>query len=480
MNRLVSIGPLIRSQVAALLPALVLAGCGAPAPAGPKASPAQRAPSARAIAATDAGAKPPQAGAAADDPPLRACRKGTADHAKASAAVDALEAHLSALRPEADATPVVAELTSVLAMPCFALAEGDTPNFGELAFDSPFALQRWWEAGGESWLRHYLELGDGGGTPNAPIWSWVAPTPRRSLTRETKDAGPLAPLLCPARDDACGRETSGWRLRATRAFDAHARARRHAEAAAIDDPLEHCRRKAAGAPAPERYDAWRECLDETTLRVDELPLGHFRAPKDGWLVLRGRRGHHAFCDEVRAYDLATGAAWTHGTCSNLALRSDGSVDRAATNAARVPKTTLGRLPLDALREAALVTILSPRADHDVVRDGYGRALPPDVTPMRAAASLHGLSLSGSYGSNQTTLQWSWIVKGVSIATGELTYPEHHDDAVRDHAIALLRIAEAALAPLGANDCIPAAPPTLPGKDARPFDGVRARICAPGR
>lgn len=44
-----------------------------------------------------------------------------------------------------------------------------------------------------------------------------------------------------------------------------------------------------------------------------------RAPSHGWFILRGRRGHYRFSDEVRAYDLATGAAYVARSEAALAL-----------------------------------------------------------------------------------------------------------------------------------------------------------------
>lgn len=402
------------------------------------------------------------------------CRKATTELAAAEAAVDALDKDVLALAPAGDPKPLERSLTALLQTPCFALALGDGGDAGDLVFESPLSLQRWWSDGGEAWLRHFLELGNAPGEPNDPVWSWVPPTPRTALTRESKNAGALLPLLCPAKDESCGRETLGWLLRARSAFDAHARGRTRGEAA-VPDPLEHCRAKATAAPAATRYDAWRDCLALTTVHVDELPLGRFRAPTEGWLVLRGRRGHYTFCDEVRAYDLATGSAWTNGTCSNLALREDGSVDGAATNAKRVPRTTVGRLPLENLREAALLTFLSSHAQNDVVREGYARALPEDVKPERTSPTGRGLGMSASFSSGQTTVAWSWHVKGAVVVSGELTYPNDYNHAVSDHAVTLLQIAEAAFVPLGASECTAAVPPATLA-----FDAQRARACGPAR
>nr|WP_128798116.1 hypothetical protein [Corallococcus coralloides] len=60
--------------------------------------------------------------------------------------------------------------------------------------------------------------------------------------------------------------------------------------------------------------------------TSQLELGRIRAPMDGWLVIRGRRGHYSFCDQLDAFHLGTGTLYRSSSCSGLALKSDGRVD----------------------------------------------------------------------------------------------------------------------------------------------------------
>ena len=70
-------------------------------------------------------------------------------------------------------------------------------------------------------------------------------------------------------------------------------------------------------PADKRYQKWHACIEELRPRQDALPLGRVRAPMRGFFVVRGRRGHYSFCDEIRAYDLASGAAYVASSCSGV-------------------------------------------------------------------------------------------------------------------------------------------------------------------
>lgn len=472
--------------------ALVTA-CHARTADAPRARPATVAARVAATAtATAPPSKAPSDTAATADAPARPCGRGSREQSAAEAAIASLDARIKALPADGDPSPIAHDVTALFATPCFTLAAGELDT---LAFDSALSLETWWKAGGEAWASHYLRLADAPGTPNAPVWSWVPPTPRRSLTSENAKRSPLAPLLCPSRDDACGRETLGWLARARLALESHAKGRAQ-EAPA--NPRAFCTQQALAAAEPDRYGAWRGCLLGVAPHVDALPLGRFRAPTDGWLVLRGRRGHYSFCDEVRAYDLATGAAFVAGTCSGLALRNDGSVDAAATDRKRKPREEIGSVPLDNLREAALVTLLSPLAQNGIVVEGYGLALPPEVKPQ-GDTGFGGLSLSASGSSAQTTLAWTWVRSGRAVASGTLTWPDDMNDGARDHAVKLIQVAEAAFTPLANGACARVVPPSpLPvgredvevsrldgavdpkvnAESSHALDGLRRRACTP--
>ncbi|MFO0672345.1 MAG: hypothetical protein U0235_22425 [Polyangiaceae bacterium] len=192
-----------------------------------------------------------------------------------------------------------------------------------------------------------------------------------------------------------------------------------------------CEKRAAALPELERFADFRDCMRESTTPTTMLPLGSFKAPREGWLVVRGRRGHYSFCDETRAYDLATGSAYVVRSCGGLSLRNDGSVDHGKTRATQKRSDEAGRLAVDALREAAFVMALTEDVDRNVVPSGFGWYLPEGV-PAARADETHGRGFGASYRSSsaQTSLDWSWIVRGHAVRSGTLTWPEDYNDGAR--------------------------------------------------
>lgn len=405
---------------------------------------------------------------------INACAPDTPERKAAEAKLAELDALVQRLRPADDPKPALAAIRGALAEGCFRISAGDEPT---LEADSGLALKTWWaKAGGRSWMEHYLELKsphDDQGNPSSAI----PPTIRSTLTRETRPGHPLAPLLCGVDDEACAAETKGFRDRAEYAFRRSAEAKR---ARWLDsdrqspppESIESCLAKATTPPPDERYVAWRECLRSAGRASTRMPLGATRAPQRGWLLVRGRRGHHAFCDEVRAYDLATGAAYATRSCSGLALRQDGSVDGRRTDSARRDETSAGRVSLEALREATWMALFAPEAQPDV-EEYWGFAMPEGVEPKAPedrALQLGGFSIRSSSG--QTTLSWSYVLDGKSIAANTLTWPEDDNNPAREHAVQLLRFAESTLRP----GCPSAALPPLDFGSASP--GVSSRDAKP--
>ncbi|MCU0683714.1 MAG: hypothetical protein MUF34_15980, partial [Polyangiaceae bacterium] len=438
------------------------------------ASPSRPPTAARHVA--DQAAPPASSGAEATEPVtwINACAPGTPELKAAEAKLTELDALMQRLRPADDPEPALAALRAALAEGCFRISAGDEPT---LEADSGHALKAWWnEAGGRSWMEHYLELKvppDDQGNPS----SVIAPTIRSTLTRETRPGHPLAALLCGVGDEACAAETAGFRERAEYAFRRSAEAKR---ARWLDsdrespppESIETCLAKATKPPPDERYAAWRECLRSASRATTRLPLGAMRAPRRGWLLVRGRRGHYAFCDEVRAYDLATGAAYAAHSCSGLALRQDGSVDGRRTDAARRDETSAGRVSVEALREAVWMALFAPEAQPDV-EEYWGFAIPKGVEPKAPEDGLlRGLGMSVRVSSSQTTLSWSYVVDGTSIAANTLTWPEDDNDPAREHAVRLLRFAESTLQPGCPSAALPpldfgGATPGVSSLDAKP-------------
>ncbi|MEW5737885.1 MAG: hypothetical protein AB1938_03105 [Myxococcota bacterium] len=405
---------------------------------------------------------------AATPPPLGRCAGAAADteaRARWHSVLDALKAGDGAALKQAWA--------ALEEHPCYRLPLAETwrrPSPDDTDVD---VFLDWWERGGGDWLA------SGWANPPNPDFTVVPPDVAKPLTREK--AGGLARLLCAA--DApkeCGRDSAGWELRARTALEP---AEGHPGDEAMKQAEEVCGAVAAKAKRDEKYRAWRRCLDEKRPRGALLPLGRLDAPKDGWLVLRGRRGHYHFCDEARAYDLATGAAWVAQSCAGLVLQQGGSVDHDATDAQRGVTVKVGRLPVDALREAAWMTMLVPHVTLNAQPRAWFVRRPPGLTPRWPDdLSTEGLGL-GSFWvtSAQTHLAWSWQGNDGLRESGTLTWP-NSSNAAEDHADDLWRIAEVSFA----EGCAPVRPPAqlvvggrpgVSGLDARPdsLEGAERRL-----
>ena len=142
-----------------------------------------------------------------------------------------------------------------------------------------------------------------------------------------------------------------------------------------------------------------------------FPLGSSRAPDRGWVVFEGRRGHYDFCDEFRAYDLATGTAYFAGDCSALVVKKGGDVDHAATDARRKVRTHSGRVSVDNLREAVWIALLAPAVE-SLQPESLWFPLPEGMSvewPRRdfgGGTSVDGGSGGGDSGQTELAYRWS--------------------------------------------------------------------------
>jgi hypothetical protein len=386
----------------------------------------------------------PAATARADAPMERhkPCAENTPLHDEALAKLEDLEALMTGLAPGDDPRAANEAIASVLRHPCWKVAE-----HRDFTASSGLALATWWERGADWWLRHHLDLAD-----DSEHRTWVEPPDMPiALTLDLQPEHPLAPILCRLDDASCGRATKGWLRRAETHFGLYARTKyRHSESA--DDS---CDEEAASVEPELRFEEWTACESQKLLRVEALPLGSFEAPSDGWIVLRGRRGHYRFCDEIRAYGLKRGSMYVVKSCSGLALQSGGSVDHRATDAGRTVELEGSRVNLDNLREAALMVLLSPEAQKPGLWHAEGRAIPKEIVVQRSdvITGFGGFSMS----SGHTTLEWSWVKHRRVVASGQLQWPDDLNRAASDHAIKLLQIVEASHVP----GCAPERLPPLP-------------------
>jgi len=400
------------------------------------------------------------------------CAESSLPYQDARARLDRLDEYVARLADAPNDTVAIGELRSLLTSECFRpAAESDriaTP-------DSTAALKKWWTDGGLLWLESYLELPELGDTRHLRRHIVLPPDTRSTLAIALERDDPLRALICRVDDATCGVETLGWVDRAERAFEAHRIA--HADdnqifvkdsfqaiAATPEAASQRCAADLPDGTNATRYQAWRDCLDRQRPRTSALPVGRLKVPAAGWLIVSGRRGHYSFCDPTSAYDLASGAAFVHESCSGLALVPDGSVDRAQTDAARHDHVRSGRLSIDNLREAVWMLLLQPHVTRIQVKAEY-YPLPEGLAPETVARSPTDdptLFDSVTMSTAQTTLTWRWVPAAGREITGELVWPGSFDGA-QDHASSLLNVAELSLIP----GCVPrrAPPESLLGPPA---------------
>jgi hypothetical protein len=402
------------------------------------------------IAAPSARGEPPSKCWFAGEPMITAAQV---------ARVEALSLEINSLADHADCRPLRERLRQLLAEPCFRKLEIIAPL---VECGSGFALRDWWEHGGASWIRSAI-----GGEYRSKRGVELPPGIRATLSLDANPGHPLAPLLCRVGDASCGRETAGWLKRANDAeVSDHLSARRHPSA---PNPGQPCL-KVQGKSAVDRHATWRDCIERQRHRQymrTHLPAGAFRAPTVGWLVVRGRRGHYTFSDELAAYDLATGAAYRARQAGDLGiLPADDVAAAERRKTGRRPVTAArGRVPIDNLREAALILFLWPEARPQL--DALSVSLPAGVEllPLPAGFKFTELPKVIISSSGDTALSWEWIQNGRLVLAGDVVYTGSGHG--RGYPTWLLELAEAGLAP----GCTPAPlPPRIVGL-GRPIAGV---------
>lgn len=353
------------------------------------------------------------------------CSGGGEDYAAAQEEIAAIDKQIRALKPESDHRAANEALMFLLDQPCMRFAGISSEA---LRAEAAPALIDFWTMGGWQWVGSVVDLGESR--------EQRFPSPmRRVLAPETYVGFPAPELLCPLDDDACGRETAGWWLRAENFLKLAARqAYRRVQYDEVD-----CRDWALSQPALQQYAEWSHCVETIPKLRDAMPLGHLKAPTSGWLVLRGRRGHYSYCDEVRMYSLATGSAYMTHACSALAL---GGVKPEVAR-----KVSRGTVSVENLRELAwmllqlkVVTSAYP-ADSDTFRIPENLVLEKEAGGP--AVSDEGYETFYLVSSNQTGLAWALTSeKGAEFASGSLTWPEDHNRAAASYATSLLQVAEA--------------------------------------
>lgn len=368
---------------------------------------------------------------------IRPCTPMSAAHLAAKASLARLNDQIVRLTNIDPLDPALIELHRLLRTECFWMAS----EVGRLPTpDSTRSLKEWWSSGGEDWLASYLELPRYGEASALRPHIVIPPDTRRTLDLETVRGHRLQTLLCSQRDAACGARTRGWVLRTAVQFSSFQGPNWFNDPELRQLTPEEASRECV-ATAGQNYQAWRACVGSKRRTRMALPLGAFRAPETGWLVIAGRRGHYDFCDTARAYDLETGTAFMSDSCSGLALQPGGSVNVPQTNKQRKESVRSGTVSVDNLREATWM-MLFEREAADVQLTADAVPLPAGMTREITVQDRSGETIifGASGNSGQTLLVWRWIPTNQTPFEGELTWPGSYR-AAADHAATLLNVAE---------------------------------------
>ena len=367
---------------------------------------------------------------------IRRCTPMSAAHLAAKVSLARLGDQMERLALSDPLDPALKELHGLLRTECFLMASeaGRVPTP-----DSTRSLKEWWSSGGEDWLASYLELPRYGEVSALRPHVVIPPDTRRTLDLETVRSHRLQSLLCSRRDAACGARTRGWVLRSEVQFSSW-RGPNWNNDVDVRQPTPEDASRECAATAGHTYQAWRACVESKRRTRTALPLGAFRAPQAGWLVIAGRRGHYDFCDTTRAYDLETGTVFISDSCSGLALQPDGGVDASQTNKQRQQTVRSGTVSVDNLREAVWM-MLFEREVAEVQLTSQAVPLPAGMTPEITIQQQtdDSVGLGFSWNSGQTRLVWR-ISTDPAQFDGELTWPGSYK-AAEDHAATLLNVAE---------------------------------------
>ncbi len=392
----------------------------------------------------------------------------TADEAKARLAE--LEQISDVIHSDgSDPAVILDQLRATIAKPCLrhnapAIALPAATTLGAMRHAWSYGMAGALDAATEIKVRNGLEL-------------LVIPSePVRASTANDRQA--LAAFQCTNNDPACTRARA-YILRAEEAFDARL--------SSDDLPVETCTSWVREEEErPKSFEEWVACVGWKARRNHRyLPDVALRAPERGWLILRGRRGHYDFADEIRAYDLATGAAYVvaeHGVFIQ-------------TGPLQGPDAYTGKVAAEHIRELAFFLLTRAAIVETRTRTQYA-VIPPALPRTLGSGKYSGQIDWGRTfvsDSGQTTIAWTYF-DGATRANGTFTWPDSYD-WIESHADALVRVMEAGLV----KGCAPAKLPSkaeLAGKiggvsaiDAEPnsraamftelekrLDGLRVKAC----
>jgi hypothetical protein len=402
-------------------------------------------------------------------PPVPGC---TPDEAKLRRAeLAAIDSQVR--RPDVVPKDVLIALRATLSKPCLLHI---APLMHVPATTTVDLLRDGWDGMDYVLLQATVSLHEWRGKPQLIVPRDIAP----DLTDAAK--AELAWLMCPAKDASCDR-VNAYLARAELAFDTRHDQKdagngvseydwggsvravmktRCDEAKPFDDDHEEI-------DTPATWESWATCIGSRATRNKRYAEKRFRALDRGWLVMRGRRGHYQAADEIRAYDLATGAAYVVQNQTGVIMTPD-----QVKLAQQGVQGFTGRVAPDHLRE--IMVLLAARKAIVEVRTATVYANIPPTLPRTLSTG----TFFGTFGrvtwssSDQTTIEYTYL-DGATRKSGSFTWP-NAADWLDDHVAELVRIMEAGLV----KGCAPAKLPTatqLAGPPAKvsPIDEDEQRV-----
>lgn len=353
------------------------------------------------------------------------CEETHPDFVRAQAAVSVFE---GAVDGASSVEEILSAYEGVFAVPCMGQASNTKVDLATAVH--PAQVKGWWRNGGDVWLRSLLGASRTLVFPPGLPPVWVA-----------KKGEPEIPesMRCGLEDGACSPDTDTWRSRAAQHMTGWYARRKYGKGP--DPDLEQsCLRHALLAESP--FETFSHCMgNDPRARTDILPLNGVDIPRTGWVVLQGRRGHYSFCDEIRAYDLATGAAHVASSCTGLALGNNGSVDHRTADGGRAQTVTRGHVQVDALREFVWVLLMAQQARINTRASAQSVAIPPGLAPptQDRGGVVVGPYLS-AWSSGHTQIRWRYHTGTVAFE-GRVNWPSDLNVAIADHAVKLLQAVE---------------------------------------
>jgi len=400
--------------------------------------------------------------------PMKQCLPETGAFTDATNRIHELNKTVKAYPPSHPPGPLASQIKAVFQHPCF--RDIPTGHLYVTQADSATALKSFWENGAYSWFTSILNWH----RPDVKVKRyWILPGIRKTLVPGKVSPG-LVSFICATGDMNCGIESRGWALRATESMSRFAAVRRAESAVRSKNiaPVDFNDCSPKKGDAPMGFTQWFQCLQDTALKSRALPLGELEIPKDGWLIISGRRGHYGFCDEIRAYHLGTGAVYMAQSCGGLVLRQGGGVNHRATQNTKTLKVRTGRLSLSNLREAAWMFLMTQFVSKPIVQTSTGLAIPDGLVMKKEMTGFGWRGDGFQFSSNQTRLHWTVRTGSAKLGQGLFTWPQNFNHAAESHSLQLLQVAEAAF--------VEACPPTpLPADMEQPHQrgqvsGIDAR------